>query len=410
MLGLLCATTCLASLPLAYDIAAGQPANGHETIAASPIIHPSEAALTGLLEQYKKIAAEGGWPRIAAGNSIKPPEPPKAPKPNADGSEAPPVVPTETRDPRIPQVRALLRQLGDFSDPDPKAEDAELYDAALQQAVKRFQQRHGLEEDAAIGGQTLAAMNTSVETRIRQIEATLKRFAQAPFASERYVVVNIPEYFLRVYQDAKQVESMKVVVGKPKNPTPRLDTVISYVSFNPTWGVPPRIAAEEMLPKILEYPEFLSDHNYKVYELTPDGRFEVDAASIDWHSLSKSHFPYLLVQDAGDDNALGKIKFGLKNSDGIYMHDTSAKKFFGKDARALSHGCVRVEKPRELAHFVFAPMSKFTPEKVDALYNSDEQKIMPVTNLPVHFVYWTAWVDEQTGRPQFRKDIYNLDR
>ncbi len=374
--------------------------------------HPSVAELNSLLTSYEALAAQGGWPTLPAGPSIKPIEQKPLKKTPAPAQVDTPAILSEVHDARIPTLRTILSIMGDYTLPEPAADSklaqSDIYDPILQAAVKRFQLRHGLKDDGAIGEQTRLAMNTPVAYRIRQIKSTLRRIEQAPAASQRYIVVNIPEYMLRIYEDGKQFEEMKVIVGIAKRPTPRFDTVINYISFNPTWGVPLKIAAEELLPKIIEYPDFLSDHHYQVYELTPDGRVLVDAASVDWKSLSKNHFPYLLVQDAGDENALGKIKFGLKNSDGIYMHDTSTRQFFEKDMRSLSHGCVRVEKPRDLAHFVFKVMPKFTDERVDTLYDSDEPKIVGVKELPVHFVYWTAWVAPD-GRPQFRKDIYSLD-
>jgi L,D-transpeptidase YcbB len=367
---------------------------------SQPVAHPDHKSLEALLKDYQKIAEKGGWPRFEIGETIrteipsKPDEPPNT---------------QDVRDPRIPTIRRILTIMGDYTYDQPREEDSDAYDLGLRFAVKQFQRRHGLYDDGLIGKETQLAMNVPVEFRIQQIMATMDRIRNAPAASDRYVVVNVPEFMLRVYDKGNQVMDMKVVVGTPKDKTPLFSTTIAYVSFNPPWGVPTRIAVEEMLPKIIEYPDFLSDHNYVVYELTPEGRFPVDPQLIDWPSLNKHNFPYLISQTPGDDNALGKVKFGLKNSDGIYMHDTAAKKFFGRDIRAYSHGCVRVEKPRELAHFVFEGMEKFTPERVDKFYDDTESKILRVEPLPVHFVYWTAWTDEK-GRPHFRKDIYNHDK
>jgi murein L,D-transpeptidase YcbB/YkuD len=364
------------------------------------VAHPDYGALEDLLKDYQKIAEKGGWPSFEIGETIRTeiPSEPNAP-PNTQ----------DVRDARIPTIRRILTIMGDYTYDEPREEDADAYDLGLRFAVKQFQRRHGLYDDGLIGRETQAAMNVPVEFRIQQIMATMQRIQNAPAASDRYVVVNIPEFMLRVYDRGNEVLDMKVVVGTPKDKTPQFSTTISYVSFNPPWGVPTRIAVEEMLPKIIEYPDFLSDHNYVVYEITPEGRVPVDPQTIDWPSLNKHNFPYLISQTPGDDNALGKIKFGLTKSDGIYMHDTAAKKFFGRDIRAYSHGCVRVEKPRELAHFVFEHMEKFTPERVDRFYDDTESKILRVEPLPVHFVYWTAWVGEK-GRPQFRKDIYNHDK
>lgn len=339
-----------------------------------------------LLADYKKKAELGGWPSFKA--------------------TAKKIEPDAISD-RIPTIRAILTVLGDYSGGTP--ENPELYDAALVDAVKKFQARHGLTDDGVIGKDTQDAMNVPVEKRIRQIERTIERRQAFKPEGERYVLVNLPDYTLHLFSGGKEVSTMRVIVGTPKNATPIFTKQMTYVSFNPHWGVPIRIAAEEMLPKILENPEFFTEQDFAVYELTPEGRHEVDPATIDWTQYNKDHFPYLLRQRPGLGNALGRIKFGLKDSNDIYMHDTSAPKLFAKDLRAFSHGCMRVEKPYELAQFVFEGKENFTPERVDEMYKSDESRIITIHPLSVHVVYWTAWVDDK-GQANFRKDIYGLDR
>jgi len=370
--------------PLSYIAAMEHPPSG---AASQHSAIPYYTSLEALLASYKKKADAGGWPSF---------------KPSAQKIE--PGAVNE----RIPVIRAILTATGDLEEND-NGKPA-LYDDALVAAVRRFQARHGLTDDGVIGKETQAAMNVPVEKRIRQIEHTLKRMEEyAPETSGRYLRVNLPEYYLRAFADGKQVAEMKVIVGTPKNPTPTFTKEMTYVSFNPHWGVPIRIAAEEMLPKILENPEFFNEQDFAVYELGAEGRTEVDPATIDWTQYNKDHFPFLLRQRPGLGNALGRIKFGLKDSNDIYMHDTSSPKLFAKDLRAFSHGCMRVEKPYELAQFVFQGKENFTPERVDEMYQSDESRIITIPPLPVHVVYWTAWVDEKTGEANFRKDIYGLD-
>lgn len=349
----------------------------------------SAAALEALLVQYQQKAATGGWPSFKA--------------------TAKKIEPGDMSD-RIPTIRAILVAMGDLKDADAPTPD--LYDETLVAAVKQFQLRHGLEDDGVLGKETQIALNTPVEKRIRQIEATLARLQEfTPDMSTRTIVVNLPEFMLRGYNGGQQVLEMKVIDGSPKNPTPLFTKQMTYVSFNPHWGVPIRIAAEEMLPKILENPEFFNEQNFEVFELTADGgRHAVDPSTVDWTQHNKDHFPYLLRQRPGKDNALGKIKFGLKDSNDIYMHDTSNPKLFAKDIRALSHGCMRLEKPYEMAQFVFEGKENFDKERLDSFYNGDESRIFTIPPVTVHTVYWTAWVDEKTGLAHFRKDIYNLDK
>ena len=380
---------------LAYPVMAlhamGNPIAGQTVSNASK--ETEIERLEKLLSQYRSLETQGGWPAFTVGSKIEPGD----------------------YDQRVETIREILTLMGDLKPDDERKSDDEetpppFYGEALVEAVKRFQHRHGLEADGVIGRETQNALSVPVSKRIRQIEGTLTRLqAFSPDPSEpRLIVVNIPEFMLRAYQDGKEMESMKVVVGTRKDQTPQFTRNMTYVSFNPHWGVPIRIAAEEMLPKIMEDPEFFTKQDFAVYELTEEGRHEVDPASIDWSHYGKDHFPFLLRQRPGKGNALGKIKFGLKDSNAIYLHDTSAPKYFERDVRAFSHGCIRVEKPYELAKFVFGGHEKITPEHMDALYQGDESRIITIGSIPVHTVYFSAWADSE-GTAHFRKDVYGLD-
>jgi murein L,D-transpeptidase YcbB/YkuD len=348
--------------------------------------------LESLLADYKSKAQKGGWPSF---------------KPSTQKIEPGAI------EPRIETIRTILTATGDYSASlaDAISSDSPMhYDDKLVEAVKRFQLRHGLTDDGIIGKETQIALNTPIEKRIKQIEGTIARMREfTPDPSGRYLIVNLPEFVLRGFKENRPVMEMKVIVGTPKDHTPVFTKQMTYVSFNPHWGVPIRIAAEEMLPKILENPNFFAEQDFAVYELHTDGtRSEIDPATVDWASHGKDNFPYLLRQRPGKDNALGKIKFGLKNSNDIYMHDTSNPKLFAKEVRAFSHGCMRLEKPYEMAKFVFEGKENFTQEELDALYTGDESRIVTIPPLTVHVVYWTAWIGAD-GQPNFRKDIYGLD-
>ncbi|MCE2926172.1 MAG: L,D-transpeptidase family protein [Rickettsiales bacterium] len=343
--------------------------------------------LEKLLVKYRALEEKGGWPAFKVSQKK--------------------IEPGDS-DPRIETLREMLSVMGDHTKTKP--EDPMLYDESLVASVMGFQRRHGLTDDGVIGRETQLALSVPVSKRIRQIEGTIARiqaFTPDP-AERRLIIVNIPEFMLHAYQDGKEVASMKVVVGTPKDQTPQFTRNMTYVSFNPHWGVPIRIAAEEMLPKIMEDPEFFTKQDFALYELTADGRSEIQPETVDWSVYNKDHFPFLLRQRPGKGNALGKIKFGLKDSNAIYLHDTSAPKFFLRDVRAFSHGCIRVEKPYELAKFVFDGHEKITPERMETLYQGDESRIITIPAIPVHTVYWSAWADSE-GTAHFRKDVYGLD-
>ena len=346
---------------------------------------PAYQRLAVMLAQYQTLAEKGGWPTLPSGPKIEP----------------------GATDDRIPILRDILYRMNDLKEDD--SDQPTLYDAVLLEAVEHFQLRHGLTEDGVIGKETLIALNTPVEKRITQIEATMKRLEEFSAADDRYILVNIPEYMLRAFSDGTLAAQMKVIVGTPKDRTPIFTKQMTYVSFNPHWGVPIRIAAQEMLPKIIENPEFFHEQDFALYEIIDGERVEIDPITVDWTQYNKDHFPFLLRQRPGKGNALGKIKFGLKNSNDIYLHDTSNPKLFAKDIRALSHGCMRVEKPYELAQFVVTGKKNFTPEKLDKLYNGEESDMVSIPALPVYVVYWTAWANED-GTIHFRKDIYGMDK
>ncbi len=350
-------------------------------------VAPVYVALKKLRSHYEEIAKEGGWPHFnATRGKIEP----------------------GARDARIKTVREILSVMGDYRNDDVVEPDH--YDGVLEQAVMQFQLRHGLEQDGVIGRGTQKALSVPVQTRIAQIDATLKRMESFLPTSDRFIVVNLPEYMLRAYEHGQQVLDMRVIVGDKKNPTPRFDNEISYVSFNPPWGVPTRIATEELLPKIIEDPNYIADHGYKVYYMRGEGSPEVNPDDVPWEHLNTDvkKFPYFLRQQNSASSALGKIKFGMTNSDHIYLHDTPTRHLFKRDYRALSHGCVRVEKPRELAHLIFKTAEDYDPETLNQRYDGDKARIMKVEPLPVHLVYWTARADAN-GTAYFSEDIYTLD-
>lgn len=323
-------------------------------------------------------------------------------------------------DARIPEIRDRLITLGDYRVPRPinpvdQRFDAhsEHYDDALVAAVEAFQRRHGLEDDGVIGPKTMAALNMSPAERMQTIAVNLERLRWLPDPSRftgRHIVVNVAGYQLTAYQDGAVALTMPVIVGQPRHKTPLLADQIVNVKFAPTWTVPERIARRELLPKIQQDPAYLTDNNFRVFA-DWSANVEVDPESIDWMSYSTSYLPYMLRQEPGPSNALGQIRFSLSNDLDIYMHDTGSRHLFTEAERSLSHGCVRVGAPVELADFVLDGLDKpWTQDEILTAMDAPRPHYQRLAEpIPVDLVYVTAWADDE-GRVHYRKDIYGYDQ
>jgi len=325
----------------------------------------------------------GGWPRLPDG---------------------PKMVPGES-DERVVLLRQRLAVSGDLK-ADAAAEGT-LYDPALAEAVRRFQTRHGLEPDAAVGGRTLAALNVSAEDRLRQLALNLERWRWvSPSLGHRYVVVNIAAATLDLVEDGAVQQSMRVVIGDPGHPTPGMVSNMASLVLNPPWSVPASIAAREILPKLQRNPNYLATSNLKIVDYPADSP-ESAGDGIDWNAMG-GRFPYRLRQDPGPDNALGRLKFNLRGSDDIYLHDTPNRRAFTRANRALSHGCIRLERPVDLAEALLGDRWR---GRIDSALESDPKTrtLRLERTVPVYLLYWTAWV-EADGTLQFRDDVYGHDR
>ena len=199
-----------------------------------------------------------------------------------------------------------------------------------------------------------------------------------------HVEVNIPEYTVRVIRDGAVVHQTRVVVGQPDKPTPIFSQQMRFIIVNPYWNVPLSIIKKEMMPKLASDPDYFQNHGYEVIE---------------------RNGTTFVRQPPGDGNALGRIKFMFPNQHSVYLHDTNARSYFGRDKRALSHGCVRVDLPFAFAEAVLGPDSGWTEARVKKLIGGKERTINLPKPLPIHIVYFTAFVDAQTGF-QLRDDVY----
>ncbi len=280
-------------------------------------------------------------------------------------------------------------------------------DTILRKGVEAFQSRFGLKANGIIDSSTVADLNLSAEELMDRIRVNMDRIRKIPVSfHEKAVVVNLPDYTLSYYDNGRLAGKMKVIIGDLENNTPMIDDSIEYLVFSPTWWVPEEISVKEMLPRIREDTGYLSEHHFRVYR----GKHPVDPSEVNWKDVDEDHFPYRIVQESGPFNALGRVKFIFPNRRSIYLHDTPASYLFSKRNRHFSHGCVRLEKPRDLARWMIDSVDPTLTDSLDSYMNRDKPKVVFLPHkIPVYFTYATAWVDER-GKLNFRKDVYGLDR
>jgi murein L,D-transpeptidase YcbB/YkuD len=318
--------------------------------------------------RYQQVAAAGGWPTVDDGPGL------------GEGD----------RGPRVIQIR---RRLAAERDPVEAplvdgAPDPAVFDARLAQAVEHFQDRHGLGEDGAAGPETIAAMNVPVADRLQAIRLNLDRWRWLPREfGDHYVMVNVAGFELAVMKNHQPQLTMAVVVGKTGNETPIFKDTLEHVVVNPYWNVPPKIARNEIMPIVQRDPGYLARNNYE---------------------MVTRHGQTTIRQRPGRGNALGEVKFLFPNEHDVYLHDTPADHLFSRQTRAFSHGCIRVEKPRELAYYLFENAAGMTRADYDRLVGGGERWVNLKEKLPVYVLYFTAWGDEN-GSVRFYRDVYQRD-
>jgi murein L,D-transpeptidase YcbB/YkuD len=246
-------------------------------------------------------------------------------------------------------------------------------------------------------------MNVPVEARIRQIELNLERWRWLPRdLGSRYILVNIPEYRLEVWESGRVPIAMNVVVGKTDTPTPIFSDRMTYLVFSPYWNVPPDIAQGETLPEVMKDPGFLQRANMEVIDVKGQ---PLDPSTIDLLDPTQ----YRFRQRPGTDNSLGLVKFMFPNQYNVYLHDTPADSLFARASRSFSHGCVRLEKPDALAQYVLGDQPEWTMERIAEAMHAGEERVVKLRQpIPVYLGYWTARVSGD-GEMQFRKDVYGID-
>ena len=328
--------------------------------------------------RHRLFADEGGWPVVPGTTELK----------------------LTPGDPRLPTLRERLRVEGDL-----EAEESADAATALSVAVRRSQQRHGLEPDGRVGPLTLRELAVTTDQRSRQIAVNLERWRWLPRRrGDTYVTVNVAAAALTLTRDGLAGPSRRVIVGDVRHPTPTFAARIAAVTVNPPWNVPATIATREILPRLKRNPQYLAANDIVILG-RPDDPFGL---AVDWRGLSARSFSFRLQQRPGHRNALGAIKFEMPNRFDVYLHDTPDKRLFARPQRALSHGCIRVDRPIELAAALLGDAAWSIEALETAVAQAETRRIELLRPVPVYLVYLTAFVDDR-GRINFRRDIYDRD-
>jgi murein L,D-transpeptidase YcbB/YkuD len=338
--------------------------------------------LKSALALYRELASHGNWPQVPGGPTIKPGMSDERVGTIRRRLIAEGYLPSEM----APRLLELPADIADDSAGAAVVSSAEVFDATIEQGIRAFQRRQGIVEDGAVGARTLAALNVSLRARVEQIALTLERWRSLPRDfGKNYVFVNVPGESLEVFEDGRPVMGMKVVVGDPGHPTPVVQSHIAAVTFNPTWRVPLSIGKAEIAGKVRADPHYL-EKNQMVQKGT-----------------------YYFEQLPGPKNPLGQVKFETPNKFDVYLHDTSSPTAFARAARALSHGCVRVQDARGLAAYILGGPKWNSDEIANAINLGETQRADVVRKLRVSILYFTSFVDAD-GTIEFRDDIYGRDK
>jgi murein L,D-transpeptidase YcbB/YkuD len=354
------------------------PPRGYPTLSAANI-EPMRAAI----KRYAEIVERGGW------------------KPVPDVQ-----LQAGMTDQAVVSLRARLSLSGDRRE---QPDDSDYFDYELEKAVKRFQASNGLTPTGIVDKRTIAALNVPAAARLRQLRTNLGRlqeFGRSP--GKKYVVVNIPAAQIEAVEDDRVVSRHSGVVGKMDRPTPLLRSAIHEINFNPVWTLPPTVIEKDLIPKGQEMQRKSQNVlvKYGIDAYGADGR-KLDPAKIDWSSGVARNL--LFTQQPGKENPLGFLKINFHNNYSVYMHDTPSASLFGRNFRAASSGCVRVQNIEQLAAWLLADNDGWSVERIAEMKEKGERQDVRLKKpLPLYFAYITAWATDD-GVVQFRRDLYQRD-
>ena len=369
----------------ALELASRAIASGriHESAAAARPQHWRYQLGRKRLAEYRALASQGGWPALPPGPKLAP----------------------GMSDARVPTLRRRLAVTDDYAGP-PSA--SEQYDAALAQALKVFQARHLLTADGVLGAATLRELNVPAAARVDQLRINLERgrWVLHEIGDEDLVVVDVAGFGVRYVRNRRTIWQARAIVGRRYRQTPVFRAEIDSVVFNPRWTVPPGILAKDVLPGLKRGEDVLAHKRLGLY--TREGR-PVDPATVDWSRYSVGSFPFVLRQDAGEENSLGRVKINFPNPYLVYLHDTPTRALFDKDLRSFSSGCIRVERPLELVELLLGDPARWDASAIRAVVDAGVTRTVRLPHhVPVLLIYWTADEDD-AGRVVFKRDVYGRD-
>jgi murein L,D-transpeptidase YcbB/YkuD len=351
-----------------------------------PTLSPANVDATkAAIRRYQDIVAKGGWEAVPEGQL----------QAGASG-------------PAVAILRKRLTLSGDLRE-DSGYVSLESFDTYLEKAVKRFQACNGLTPTGIVDKRTIAALNVPAEARLRQLQTNLSRITElSRSAGKKYLMVNIPAAQVEAVEGDRVVSRHSGVVGKPDRPTPLLRTAIHEINFNPVWRLPPTVIQKDLIPKGREMQKagknVLVKYGIDAYD--GNGR-KLEPEKVNWSSAVPMSLSY--SQQPGKDNPLGFLKINFNNDHSVYMHDTPSETLFGRNFRAASSGCVRVQGIEHVAAWLLAAQGGWTAERIEGMRKSGERADVKLKRqMPLYFVYITAWATED-GVVQFRRDLYQRD-
>jgi len=338
------------------------------------------------LQEYRAIAAAGGWSPLSDGPALK----------------------LGMSDPRVPALRHRLEVTKDIDVAPEQYPPSQVYGTDLEAGMKRFQERHGLTADGVLGASTRAALNVPVGVRIDQIRVNLERARWTLHEIQgEFVLVDVAGFYVSYFRNDEPIWTSRVVVGRDSRETPIFKSLITYVVFNPTWTIPPGILVKDKLPILKRDPGYLKRNRIRLLDSAGG---EVDPYSVNWGRYGANRLPpYQFRQDPGPDNALGLVKIMFPNPHQVYLHDSPAKALFEQDTRLFSSGCIRVQKAFELAELVLNDPVKWNRAAIDAVVATEKTQTVNLAKpVPVLILYWTAQ-PRADGQVIFRNDVYQRD-
>ncbi len=351
------------------------------TRGTTPMLSPRGVGATQMaIQHYSEIVGRGGWPKVPDGQTLR----------------------LGATSPAVAVLRERLKISGDL---EPSSGRADVFDSYVDQAVKRFQFRHGLAVDGVIKKATFDELNVPADRRLQQLQLNLPRLqSMQGFLGERYVVMNIPAAELEAVQGDAVVQRHITVIGKQDRMSPVLSVRITEVNFNPFWTVPESIIKKDLIPRMKADPQYLEKNKIKIFD------WKGNAISPEWINWNTDEAVKLRFrQDPGGINSMGSVKITMPNTQIVYMHDTPQKSFFGSETRFHSSGCARVQNVRELVTWLLSEQAEWPRPRIDQVIRSDQQFDVRLRKpVPVYWIYLTAWASDD-GFAYFRKDVYGRD-